>query len=70
MNAKTFWIELENAVALGLAEGKKTHKELAEEFGVCEDTILSIAKRRKLHRKRGAGSPAYKYKQARKQQAV
>ena len=44
--------------------------QIADEFGVGAPYVRKIAKRNGIIRKRGKGSPAWKFKQAQKQQAV
>ena len=70
MNKKEFMVQLENEIATALVAGAKTHEEIAQEFGVTAKTVQLIGKRRKILRKRGMGSPAWKFKQAQKQQAA
>ena len=68
MNKKEYLIQMENEIATALIAGAKTHEEIAQQFGVTAKTVQLIGKRRKIARKRGRGSPAWKFKQqARKQ---
>ena len=71
MNKKQMKIELEIAIAKALiTDLHKTHDQLAEDFGVGAPYIRKIAKRNGIIRKRGKGSPAWKFKQQpQKQQA-
>jgi hypothetical protein len=71
MNKKRMKIELEIAIAKALiTDLHKTHDQIAEDFGVGAPYVRKIAKRNGIIRKRGKGSPAWKFKQkALKQQA-
>ncbi len=70
MNKKQMKLELEVGIAKALiTELHKTHDQIAEEFGVGAPYVRKIAKRNSILRKRGKGSPAWKFKQAQKQQA-
>ena len=71
MNKKWMKIELEIAIAKALiTDLHKTHDQIAEEFGVGAPYVRKIAKRNGILRKRGKGSPAWKFKEkALKQQA-
>ena len=71
MNKKQMKLELEIAIAKALiTDLHKTHDQLAEDFGVGAPYVRKIAKRNGITRKRGKGSPAWKFKQAQKQRAV
>jgi transposase len=71
MNKKAFLIQMENEIAIALIAGAMTHEEIAQQFGVTAKTVQLIGKRRKILRKRGQGSPAWKFKQqAQKLEAV
>ena len=64
MNKKRMKIELEIAIAKALiTDLHKTHEQIAEDFGVGEPYLRKIAKRNGILRKRGKGSPAWKFKQ-------
>lgn len=70
MNKKQMKIELEIAIATALiTDLHKTHDQIAEDFGVGAPYVRKIAKRNGIIRKRGKGSPAWKFKQAQKQRA-
>jgi transposase len=62
MNKKEFLIQLENEIAMALIAGTTTHEEIAQQFGVTGKTVQLIGKRRKIVRKRGRGSPAWRAK--------
>jgi predicted transcriptional regulator len=64
MNKKDFMIRLKDEIATALIAGEKTHEEIGQEFGVTAKTVRGIAKAHNIVRKRGLGSPAYKFKQS------
>jgi hypothetical protein len=63
MNKKDLKAQLEIAIAKALiTDLRKTHDQIAEEFGVGAPYIRTIAKRNNIIRKRGKGSPAWQAK--------
>jgi transposase len=63
MNKKLQKAELDAALVKALVEDShKSYLQLAREFGVSINYLTGIVQRNNLTRKRGRGSPAWKFK--------
>jgi hypothetical protein len=70
VNKKQMKLELEIAIAKALiTDLHRTHDQIAEAFGVGAPYVRKIAKRNGIARKRGKGSPAFKFKKQLQNQA-
>ena len=70
MNRKLQKTELDSALVKALVEEPhKSYRQLTREFGVSINYVTEVVRKNNLRRKRGRGSPAWKFKQQAQQQA-
>jgi transposase len=63
MNKKLQKVQLDAALVAAIVEDShKSYLQLAREFGVSINYVTGVVQRNSLRRKRGRGSPAWKFK--------